>query len=109
MKKIEEGMITAIKNGKDYKKDNTEIYNYKDEIHSVIQVYLYGRRVATIYPDKIHLLDIGWRTTTTKSRLNAILSHYDLGKLYSKNYTWYLKTNDEDEEWTGSKTFEISK
>lgn len=102
-------MIEAIKNGKDYKRDNTEVYIYKDEIPSVVSFHLHGRRIATIYPDELYAIDIGWRTATVKSRLNAILSLYDLGKIYSKNYQWYLKTDKEEEEWTGSKTFEISK
>lgn len=63
--------------------------------------------------NKLVLDDCRYQTTTTKNRLNALLSMYDLGKIYiyiySKNYQWYLKTDDKEEEWAGSKTFEISK
>lgn len=98
------------KNGVLYKKDNTKVYldiNYYDCTY--ISVFLHGHEIAVInISDKILTLnDCGYKTTTTKSRLNAILSIYDLGKIYSKNYKWYLKTNDEEEEWTGSKTFKL--
>ena len=49
-------------------------------------------------------MDADYKTKTTKSRLNAILSIYDLGKIYSKNYQWYIN----NEEWTGSNEFEIN-
>lgn len=104
MRKIEEEMITAIKEAKSYKKDNTEV-TY-DLGNNQVVIYLHRNLIAYVDNDvfNLYLSDAGYRTKTTKSRLNAILSSYDLGKIYSKKYQWYLN----NEEWTGSKEFEIT-
>lgn len=104
MRKIEEKMITAIKEAKSYKKDNTEV-TY-DLGNNQVVIHLHGNLIAYVDNDvfKLYLSDAEYRTKTTKSRLNTILSLYDLGKIYSKNYQWYLN----DEKWTGSKEFEIN-
>ena len=105
MRKIEEEMVTAIKEARPYKKDNTEV-TY-DLGNNQVVIRLHGNLIAYIDNDvfNLYLSDAGYRTKTTKSRLNAILSLYDLGKIYSKSRKWYLKTDDEEEEWKGSKTF----
>lgn len=100
MRKIEREMIEAISKCKSYSKDNTQvtINDYWE-----VQVYLHGNRIAIIQNNKLLLSDKGYQTKTTKSRLNAILSHYNLPTIYSKNYQWFIG----DEEWNGTKTFEI--
>ena len=104
MRKIEEEMITAIKEARPYKKDNTKV-TY-DLGNNQVVIHLHGNLIAYVDNDvfNLYLSDAGYRTKTTKSRLNAILSSYDLGKIYSKKYQWYLN----NEEWTGSKEFEIT-
>ena len=104
MRKIEEEMITAIKEARPYKKDNTKV-TY-DLGNNQVVIHLHGNLIAYVDNDvfNLYLSDAGYRTKTTKSRLNAILSLYDLGKIYSKNCQWYFN----DEEWTGSKEFEIN-
>ena len=111
MRKIEEKMITAIQNKKNWSKDNTSvsviIYSPEDTVIlkqiTHITVRLHSHEILNIINKQLLLSDAGYQTKTTKSRLNAILSLYDLGKIYSKDYQWYLN----DEEWTGSKEFEM--
>jgi len=41
------------------------------------------------------LFDGGWKTNTTKSRLNAILSAHGSGEyVYQKNFNWFVSTKD---------------
>jgi hypothetical protein len=104
MRKIEEEMITAIKEAKSYRKNNTEIKAL--EVVGKIYIYLHDNLVASITPNIcLRIMDAGHRTTTTKSRLNAILYLYNVCKIYSKNYQWYLN----EEEWAGCKTFKLKK
>ena len=101
-------MITAFQEKKTWTKDNTRVFvvsfDFKNTIVNHVYITLFGYKIIQLTDDrKLLVLDAGYRTKTTKSRLNAILSSYDLGKIYSKKYQWYLN----NEEWTGSKEFEI--
>ncbi len=101
MRKIEREMIEAIKAKKDYTNDKTQV---RVEGNAV-KVYLHDNLIATILENALWLYDGGWESKTTKSRLNCLLSHFKLPQIYQKNYLWYIG----DDEWTGSKTFEIVK
>lgn len=104
MRKIEQEMIEAIKNGKAYQKDNTRVAVNSDGYF--LKVELHGHVIAEIYATKqLRLSDCGFQTKTTKSRLNAILSHFNLPTISTKNFQWYIG----DEKWKGNKTFDISK
>ena len=75
MRQIEQNLIDAIR-GKDkaWSKGNTTIsYNESTETYDV---FLHGNKIASIdYDDReVRLSSCGWRTNTTKSRLNAILT-----------------------------------
>jgi hypothetical protein len=93
MRKIESLMNAAIKEGKDFKMDNTEVLYFSG--HDKSQVYLYGNLIAEVGPTYIELFDGGHQTTTTKSRLNAILSEHGLpGEyIFQKNYDWFVHYN----------------
>ena len=94
MRKIESLMNAAIKEGKDFKMDNTEVLYFSG--HDKSQVYLYGNLIAEVGPTYIELFDGGHQTATTKSRLNAILSAHGLPGEYvfQKNYDWFVQYND---------------
>ena len=88
MRKIEKQMNDAINQCKDWKKDNTEVINYSN----CSDVYLYGHLIARIGETWIELFDGGWQTSTTKSRLNAILSEHGCPGEYvfQKNFQWFV-------------------
>ena len=96
MRKIEQQMISAIKNNIDWKCDNTEVIN----IEGVSFVYLHGSQIATIDDDSLTLFDGGYQTKTTKSRLNAILSEfgYTCGTkreyVFQKQFEWFVNFVD---------------
>jgi hypothetical protein len=93
MRKIETQMISAIKNGIDWKSANTEVVSQQN---GVSIVYLYGSKIAEIGDDYLTLFDGGEQTKTTKSRLNAILGEfgYTCGTkreyVFQKQFEWFV-------------------
>ena len=101
MRKIEQQMIAAIKGNTDWKSANTEVIHTCDNVHSpVSHVYLHGNKIAEVGDDFLKLFDGGWQTTTTKSRLNALLSEfgYTCGTkreyIFQKQYEWFINIFD---------------
>jgi len=92
MRKIESQMNAAISEGKNWKNANTEVVN----IDGVSYVYLHGNLIARIGETWIELFDGGWRSNTTKSRLNAILSEHGIpGEgIFQKNFQWFFSSKD---------------
>jgi hypothetical protein len=89
MRVIERQMNQAISKEIDWKKDNTEVIN----IEGVSFVYLYSNLIAMVGDTWLEIFDGGYQTTTTKSRLNAILSEHGSGEyVYQKNFNWFVST-----------------
>ena len=93
MRKIEEKMNTAIRNRKDFCSGNTSVENFfcsaTQRAGSIVK--LHGNKIAEVYANSIVLLDGGWQTVTTKSRLNALLSEFSPGtSVFQKNWEWFL-------------------
>ena len=89
MRKIEALMIQAVKNGRDFKSGNTTV----DVPDQGIIVRLHGNKIAQVDHETncVYVTDAGWQTTTTKSRLNALLQ--GLGgraSISQKNFVWQL-------------------
>ena len=96
MRKIETQMIAAVKGDKNWTKDNTSVI-IED---GVSKVYLHGNLIAEVGDDFLKLFDGGWQTTTTKSRLNALLSEfgYTCGTqreyVFQKQFEWFIQMFD---------------
>ncbi len=88
MRKIEQQMIQAIKDNRDWKSSNTEVINISD----VSWVYLHGNHIATVYSDSVEVFDGGWQSNTTKSRLNAICDAFCISGegIFQKNFEWFV-------------------
>jgi len=96
MSKIESDMLHAIKRRKSWKSSNTEVFI--NDKHCAL-VYLHGNLIATVSHNRLQLFDGNWRTSTTKSRLNAIINGLIDGTnngVYQKDSKWYLTSNGED-------------
>lgn len=91
MRKIEQQMVTAIKNSVDFKLANTEVVSCTN----VSDVYLYGHLIARIGETWMELFDGGHQTATTKSRLNALLQAFGMDGEYvfQKNFQWFVNYN----------------
>lgn len=90
MRKIEQQMNNAISNNVNWQSGNTAVY-YNEET-GVSVVRLHGNKIAEIGEDFVQIFDGGWQSTTTKSRLNAILKEHAIeGEgVYQKNFKWYV-------------------
>ena len=88
MRKIEQQMIAAIRDGKDWKNANTEVITISD----VSWVYLHGNHIATVYEDSVEVFDGGWQSSTTKSRLNAIRNAFSISGegVYQEKYESFI-------------------
>ena len=88
MRKIEALMNDAISASTDMKLGNTKVITIVDTSF----VYLHDNLIAMVTDDAVEVYDGGWQTTTTKSRLNAILKvHAIKGEcIVQKNFKWYV-------------------
>lgn len=93
---IERQMISAILSCKDWRNDNTRVavtyFAHAAYPIKRISVCLYDNNIATIENDEITINNCGWKSATTKSRLNAILSELSDAHIYQKDHEWYLET-----------------
>ncbi len=88
MRKIEQQMNYAIRNGIAWSQGNT-CTTFDQEGRTL--VYLHGNLIAAISKDSITIYDGGWQTVTTKSRLNAILDEVIPGtKVIQRDFKWYI-------------------
>jgi hypothetical protein len=96
MRKIERQMNAAITNKVDWASANTRV-EY-EQGNCVSRVYLHGNKIAEVGDNFVRLFDGGFQSTTTKSRLNAILQEHGLpGEcVFQKQWTWFvnLKTGN---------------
>lgn len=99
MRKIEQDIINAIKCRHDVR------LSKRDRVIcgvTIVAYYLWETPVAIVYPDKVIIQSGGYRTRTTKSRLNAILYHFCKTGIYAKKGVWYIASNYGGYEQVGS-------
>lgn len=85
MRKIEQAMLRAIDDQRNWKCGNTEV---RVKSSYATHVYLHGNHIAEIYGGKAYANTdtlSRWPTPTTKSRLRALGFN-----VYTKNFTTYL-------------------
>jgi hypothetical protein len=106
MRKIEALMNDAIANNKDWQLKNTSV-SYNEETGESI-VRLHGNKIAVIGEDFLQIFDGGWQSTTTKSRLNALIERFCNGVtdgVFQKNYQWFIMDNKEVKDFTSGYIF----
>lgn len=103
MRTIERDMIQAIIE----RRPSWTLANTRVECseHSA-QVFLHGHRIASYWFDSMQLFiaDKGWKTRTTKSRLNALIKFVYGGNasIYQRQFNWFIKLpNQPVKEWFG--------
>ena len=99
MRKIESNMIAAIRSRRDYRNGNT-VVDIGENGYG--EVRLFGNRISRFNYDNgvIEFSDCGYRTATTKSRLNALINAFTKpGQgIYQKDFQWFWK---DGQEWDG--------
>ena len=90
MRKIESQMVAAINSNKNWKSGNTEV---RTDDANISRVFLHGNHIATIDDDSMMIMDGGWQSNTTKSRLNALCDAFCVtGEgVFQKDFVWYVR------------------
>jgi hypothetical protein len=101
MRKITKESVKAFLNANKFNKSNMSV-----EVLPNVTILKYnGNSIAYKYNDPkqtISITNCGWVSKTTKERLNGVigLSGLNVGKIYQKNWIWYL----DGKEWNGELT-----
>jgi hypothetical protein len=106
MRKIEQQMNAALANSKNWQSGNTSVHYNEENNTSVVR--LHGNKIAVLGDDFLEIFDGGWQTTTTKSRLNAIINEFCNGVtdgVFQKNYEWFVRDNNVTKEFTNGYIF----
>ncbi len=83
-------MNAAVTNRYNFAKANTTV-SIDDRVASV---YLHGNLIARVGDTFVQILDGGWQSVTTKSRLNALLRAVTPdGGVFQKDFTWYYNSS----------------
>jgi hypothetical protein len=90
MRKIETQMNNAISKCINWKNDNTQVI-YSPE-RDANYVMLHGNHIATIGDTWLQMFNCGWKTNTTKARLNAILKAHGSGDeyIFQRKGEWFV-------------------
>lgn len=114
MRAIEEQMLAAIRTGRDWRSGNTSVswsHNSPTFGGSQAVVRLHENRIG-IYQPSTGFLNIsdgeGWRTATTKSRLNALLDLVPVCCCVSQyRGEWrFIRADGTAEPWQGWRVIE---
>lgn len=102
MKQITKESIAAFMKGEYFRKANMEVRVIATEkgVPCVFHLKLHGNTIAIRHTnartEKLQITNCGWKSNTTKERLNALPGV----SIYQKNWEWYLN----DKEWDGTLT-----
>jgi len=102
MRKITEESINAFNLSQPFKKQNMEVKIVATESGEpcIVQLLLHDNMIAEKHTnkrgEKLYITNAGWKSNTTKERLNAI----EGVNIYQKNWQWYLN----NQPWDGSLT-----
>ena len=106
MRKIETLMNEAVANNENWQSSNTSVtYNEENDV-SIVR--LHGNKIAEIGDDYLQIFDGGRQSTTTKSRLNALIDRFCnavTDGVFQKDYVWYVRDNNVTKEFTSGYIF----
>jgi hypothetical protein len=128
MRKTEARMIQAIRDligkadhdGRYIKCGNTEVsQTHHGVAHApgyqrIISVKLHGNEIAAIRPaeNTLWVSDCGWQTSTTKSRLNALIGaltrHGNDAGITQRKGEWFQINNGAAYAWKGQDVFPVA-
>lgn len=99
-------MIAAINASKNWQSANTSVHFNEESNISIVR--LHGNKIAEVTDDSMTIFDGGWQTTTTKSRLNALINEFCnavTDGVFQKNYQWFVTDNNVTKEFTNGYIF----
>jgi len=76
--------------------NNTRLYESSTTSHLCHHIIkLHGNIIMEIYSNHIKLYDGGWKTVTTKARLNQ----FGMWSVYQKDFDWYVIVDGKHEDF----------
>jgi len=73
-----------------------------DMSKGILRVTYHSTDVVSVTPKTIRLNTGGWKTATTRTRMNQASRQYSLGyTVYQKNYSWYVEYKGKKYNFTG--------
>jgi hypothetical protein len=100
MRKIEQEMVAAIKQRRNWKSSNTAV---EVDAAGALTVRLHGHAIAQVMANgvQVKLSACGWYTVTTKSRLNAVIDAlFDAGcGIYQSAGEWSFRDGSMVTRW----------
>lgn len=90
MRKITEQATTAFFNNQNYKNSNTQVIS--DGVYTELR--LHDNIIAYRTNHGIFVSNAGWKTNTTKERLNGILNRLEK-RLYQAKGQWFIMDHEE--------------
>lgn len=85
MRKITFDAVDALFEGQGFKRDSTEVIHGLDGA----KLFLHNNLIAVLNGSEVTLNSCGWKTSTTKERLNGVLSPYGF-TISQKKGVWFL-------------------
>ena len=104
MRKIESQMNATIQGNANWSKANTSVTTQD----GVSEVRLHGNLIAKVGDDFVTVFDGGWQSTTTKSRLNAIINEFCnafTDGVFQKDFQWFVRDNKVTKDFVNGYTF----
>ena len=89
MRQITRDSAQALQGNYTFKRGNTEVTADRE-------LKLHGNTIARFNNNQLEISDAGWKTVTTKERLNGILELINAPKIYQKDFTWYYDRKDDE-------------
>jgi hypothetical protein len=87
MRQITRNSVVALIGGYSFNSGNTQV---RDNA-----LYLHGNKIAELRNGELWITTAGWKTNTTKERLNG----FPNVTLRQKDYVWYLNGSMWDGRW----------
>ena len=106
MRKIESQMCAAVQKNINWQSANTSVHFNEETGTSIVR--LHGNKIAEVSDNDMTIFDGGWQTTTTKSRLNALINEFCNGVtdgVFQKNYEWFIRDNNVTVDFENGYTF----
>jgi hypothetical protein len=91
-RKIINESVNAFLNKKEYKKSNMSVCQDYSGNYYLKQ---HGNTIAKIENDKIFISNAGWKSVTTKERLNELLYKLNKGYISQIRGVWYWNINNQ--------------
>ena len=94
MSNITSEAVQAFVNGTTFKGGNTTVSRNTHD-SACVSLKLHGHTIAQRIGDRVRINDCGWKTRTTKDRLNGVIQAYHArGGIFQKNFEWYLEIDE---------------